>query len=177
MVLEWAVHREAQQRGQLADTLDQAHVIINNPDGTILYWNSLDQSMYGWTPEEALGKKHHELLRAEFSRPHSEIEAELFKTGSWNGEIRQFRRDGSVIWVASHWALQYDAAGKPTSFIKMNTDITALKDTGEALRASENTVRSLFENASQGILLVDQDGLLVDTTPPWNRCSVIPAGN
>jgi PAS domain S-box-containing protein len=162
LALEWAVHREAQGRSRLAETLDQAHVVINKPDGTILYWNRVAESIYGWTAEEARGKKQHELLHAEFSKPYREVEAELFESGSWNGEIRQSRRDGSTLWVASHWALQYDRHGERSTLIKMSSDITNHKRTEEALQVSETTVRTLFENASQGILLVDEAGRLID---------------
>ena len=50
----------------------------------------------------------------------------------------------------------------PVSIIKVNNDITALKRSEEALRTSEATERSLFENAAQGILTADRKGRIVD---------------
>jgi two-component system, sensor histidine kinase PdtaS len=147
---------------ELSATLDKAQIIIQGLDGAILFWNSGAEALYGWTREEALGRKSHELLETELPRPFEEIQAELLAHGSWTGEFRQRCRDGSILWVASYWALHRDARGRPISVVKANNDITALKRTDEALRASEATARSLFENASQGILTTDRHGRIVD---------------
>jgi PAS domain S-box-containing protein len=103
---------------ELAATLDKTTTFIQKMDGTILYWNSGVESMVGWSPEEAMGRKAHELLGAELPRPYSEIQDELLKGGSWRGEFRQCRRDGSSMWVTSHWALHRDARGEPLSVVK-----------------------------------------------------------
>ncbi|HMF78150.1 MAG TPA: PAS domain S-box protein [Bryobacteraceae bacterium] len=147
---------------EFAATLDKTQTIVQKLDGTILYWNSGAESTYGWPREEALGRKSHELLEAAFPLPLAEIQAELLKTGSWNGEFVQRRRDGSSIWVASTWALHRNLQGEPISVANVNNDITELKHANEALRASEATARSLFENASQGILTADRAGRIVD---------------
>lgn len=54
-------------------------------------------------------------------------------TGHWKGEVSQLRRDGSRIYVASHWILYMDRQGKPTAILEVNNDITALKKAEEAL--------------------------------------------
>ena len=150
------------QLAEFAATLDQTQAIIHKLDGTILYWSTGAELLYGWSREEAMGRKSHELLKSEFSRPIAELEAELMEHGSWRGEFRQRCRDGSAIWVAGYWAVHRNAEGIPVSVVKVNNDITALKTATEALRATEATARSLFENASQGILTIDRDGLIVD---------------
>jgi PAS domain S-box-containing protein len=141
-----------------AATLDRAQIIIQKVDGTIMFWNSGAEVLYGWSRQEAVGRKSHELLETELPQPLAEIQAELLEHGQWTGEFRQRRRDGSAIWVASYWALHRNAAGEPVSVVKVNNDITELKRTSEALRTSEATARSLFENASQGILIAAADG-------------------
>ncbi len=144
-------------------TLDKSQVILQQLDGTIFYWNSGAQSIYGWSEEEALGKKSHELLSAELPQPFEEIQAELLEHDTWSGEYKQYCRDGRAIWVSSHWILHRDALGEPVSVANVNKDVTELKRTRKALRTSEGTVRSLFENASQGILVTNRAGLIVDT--------------
>lgn len=158
-----------EQVAVLAATLDKAQAIVQKLDGTILFWNSGAEALYGWSREEALGRKSHELLRSELPVPFEEIRAELLAHDNWTGEFRQYCRDGSPIWVASHWALHRNAAGEPVSVVKVNNDITELKRTGEALRASEATARSLFENASQGILTVARDGRITDANAMAGR--------
>ena len=150
------------QFAEFAAVLDQTHTVIHKLDGTILYWNSGAESLYGWSREAAIGRKIHELLKTEYARPLEEIQAELLKHDKWSGECRQHCRDGSAIWVASFLSVRRDTEGEPVSVVRMSNDITELKRTTEALRISEATARSLFENASQGILTVDREGRIVD---------------
>lgn len=147
---------------EYAATLDKAQVMIQKVDGSILYWNSGAELMYGWSKEEALGRKSYELLKTEYPRPFEEIHKELLKYGSWSGECRQLCRDGSHIWVATYLAVHRDAEGSPISVVRVNNDITALKHTTKELEISQATALSLFENAAQGILTVDDSGCVVD---------------
>ena len=147
---------------EFAATLDKTHVIVQDLDGTILSWNSGAETLYGWSRSQALGRNSHELLDVSLPQPLDTIRETLLKTGSWTGEFRQRRRDGSEIWVMGHWTLIQNSAGQPVSVIKLNNDITALKNSENALRASEATARSFFENAAPGILTADRDGRIVD---------------
>jgi PAS domain S-box-containing protein len=151
-----------QNLAEFAAILDKAQLIIQKLDGTILYWNSGAESLYGWPRQEAVGRKSHELLESELPQPLEEIQTALLQHGSWAGEFEQKCRDGSTIWVASSWSLHRNASGEPVSVLKVNNDITPLKRTTEALRISNATARSLFENASQGILTADREGRIVD---------------
>src|SRR5262245_42291689 len=74
--------------------LDLAHVLMRDMSDRIVLWTRGTQQMYGWTPEEALGRLSHELLRTEFPRPLAEIQAELRERGEWEGELVHFRKDG-----------------------------------------------------------------------------------
>src|SRR5579863_5937607 len=147
---------------ELAATLDKTQAVIQKLDGTILYWSSGSEWLFGWSSAEAMGRKSQELLKTELPCPFEQIRAELLEFGIWRGEFKQRRRDGSSVWVASYWALHRNAEGEPVSVAQVNNDITELKHAGELLRKSEATVRSLFDNASQGILTADGEGRIVD---------------
>lgn len=56
--------------------------------------------------------------------------------GTWNGEIQQFRKDGSKIIVEGHLTLVKDDTGNPKSILAINTDITKRK-------AAENEIHQL----------------------------------
>jgi len=64
--------------------------------------------LYGWTPEEAIGKDTHELLRTVFPVPIDEIRAELLRAGRWEGELEKTKADGTQVVVASRWSLRRD---------------------------------------------------------------------
>src|SRR5579883_498704 len=93
--------------------------------------------MYGWTEQEALGRNVHELLKTVFPTPLAQLEAQLQSRGQWEGELIHTRKDGSILVVASHWAMHRDANGKPVAVLEINNDVTELKRLQEALRESD----------------------------------------
>lgn len=129
----WDIHGATSPSGQaLARAFDLAYAMVRDLDGQIFFWSSNMELLYGWSRAEALGRVSHDLLKTEFPKPLSEINAELTRVGHWEGELRHHSRDGRKIIVASHWALDRNEAGKPAAVIEVNSDISAQK-TAEAL--------------------------------------------
>lgn len=142
-----------------AALLDLAPVLALSLDHVITFWNTGDRNLYGFTSEEALGRLSYELLRTEFPKPLEEMKAELFVSGVWAGELVHRRRDGARITVASHSVLQRDSTGEPIAILETSNDITPLKHAQEALRQSEEQYRHIVETASEGIWIVDPEGI------------------
>jgi PAS domain S-box-containing protein len=117
----------ARELADRANLLDLTHdtVFVRDVAGVITYWNRAAEDIYGWSREEALGRVSHELLRTVFPAPLHAINADLQRTGGWQGELKHFGRDGREMTLASRWALQRDAQGRPTAVLETNTDITA----------------------------------------------------
>jgi PAS domain S-box-containing protein len=76
-------------------------------------------------------------------------------------EKRYLRKDGSTLWVAFSMVVERDANGKPLYEIGIYDDITARKQTDEALRESEERFRQTFELAGSGMAHVDMRGRFV----------------
>src|SRR5256714_1119000 len=122
-----------------ASLLNLTHdtVFVRDMNDVITYWNRGAEERYGWSSEEAVGRVSHELTQTSFPAPLQEIKAELLKTGRWKGELIHTRRDGSLVTVASRWALQRDEAHNPVAILETNNDITERKQMEEKLRDSE----------------------------------------
>ena len=101
--------------GLQAELLDltQDAIIVRNLKNEIIFCNRAAERLYGWPKEEAHGKIIYELLQPRFPKDLPEIEAEIHKSGYWEGELVHRRRDGSEIVVSSRWALRRDSGGKP----------------------------------------------------------------
>jgi PAS domain S-box-containing protein len=97
-------------------------VLIRDTDGTIRFWNSGGQQMYGWAPAETIGQSSHRLFRTRFPEPLETIESALRKRGVWEGTLIHTRRDGSPIVVASHWELLAAGTQTPT-ILEINRDL------------------------------------------------------
>jgi hypothetical protein len=77
--------------------------------------------------EQAVGKVSHKLTQTIFPARLEEINAELFRTGRWEGELIHTKRDGTQVTVASRWALQRDEQGNRIAILETNNDITERK--------------------------------------------------
>ncbi|MDB5795669.1 MAG: domain S-box [Noviherbaspirillum sp.] len=138
--LEERVRERTRSLQQQANLLQLAYdaIIVRDVEGKILFWNRGAEVMYGWSESEALGRQKYELLQTEFPTSREQFHENLLTQGHWEGELRQVRRNGELIIVASRHALHLDAQGRPSSILEINTDITEQKMVQAQLqRASE----------------------------------------
>jgi len=147
--------------------LDLAHVLVRDRDRRIVMWNTIDEELYGWTREEALGKHSHELLKTRFPRPHDEIEREFLRTGRWQGEVVHTRRDGTPVVVASQWVAQMNEADELVAVLEVNRDITEKSNAKEALKLSEERYKALTELIPQLVWTSLPDGRIDYASPRW----------
>jgi two-component system, chemotaxis family, CheB/CheR fusion protein len=127
--------KQLEELKRQATMLDMARdsVILRDLKGNILSWNRGAEEMYGWRSDEAVAKNTADLLHTVFPKPYKEIQAELQKTGHWEGELVHKRRDGQDIVVSSRWALLEQDGGRPIA-LEINTDITQRKRSEDSLR-------------------------------------------
>src|SRR6516225_8587002 len=123
------LQKEVATRTQQASLLELAHdpIFVRNMDGVITYWNGGAQELYGWTAEQAVGKRTQELLRTVFPKPFDEIQKELLGTGRWEGTLEKTKADGTNVSVASRWSLQCDENKNPIAILETENDITERK--------------------------------------------------
>ncbi|MFO7369449.1 MAG: PAS domain S-box protein [Bacteroidales bacterium] len=79
-------------------------------------------------------------------------------------EVKHYRSDGSVIWVGMNISFTRDSKGNITGLLGVTRDISEWRQAEEALRISEEKMRTLFTVAPIGIGLV-QDGMLIEVNP------------
>src|SRR5712691_3334902 len=131
-----ALETEVAARTQQASLLDLTHdtIFVRDMSDVITYWNRGAQELYGWTAEEAIGKRTHQLLQTVFPVPMDEIRAELLRAGRWEGELEKTKADGTQVVVASLWSLRRDEQERPVAILETNNDITERKRTEGAIR-------------------------------------------
>jgi PAS domain S-box-containing protein len=127
---------EVEERTQQASLLNLTHdsIFVRNMSDIITYWNRGAQELYGWSAEEAIGKRSHDLLRTVFPAPIEDIGSELLRTGRWEGEVTHTKSDESVVVVASRWSLRRDDRERPIATMETNNDITERKRHDEEIR-------------------------------------------
>jgi two-component system, NtrC family, sensor kinase len=137
--LEQRVADRTEELSERADLLDLASeaIMVRDMNGTIRFWNSGAEALYGWKREEILDKSLHNVLSTKFPVPSSEIEKSLYETGRWEGNLVQRTRDGREITVAYRKALKSDKARSTKVILEIGRDVTATLRAEQALRATE----------------------------------------
>ena len=104
-----------------------------------------------------------ELLATEFpAGGRADLFASLRRHGQWQGELRQRRRDGSLIITGTQWTLRFDPhTGEPVSIVSTRTDLSALRRVERALSRSEAGLRRAQEVSGVVAFEVAEDGTLV----------------
>ena len=97
-------------------------------EGTIQFWNSGAELMYGWPRDEIDGRLIGDLLFTEAQREkYNAAMEDIRRFKEWNGEHHQVRKDGKEILVESRWrAIEKATTGKMQILI-VNSDITEKK--------------------------------------------------
>jgi PAS domain S-box-containing protein len=100
-------------------------IIVRDQDGTIRYWSTEAQLIYGWTPQEVLGTRTHNLFKTRFPTSLARIEKETRERLSWKGDLIHRRRDGSLITVNSRWSIQENPQNESLTVIEVNKESPA----------------------------------------------------
>src|SRR5499433_3130434 len=118
------------RQNELLDQTSEA-IFIWELDGGITYWNRGAEETYGFTRDEALGRKSYELLNSS-PRASSFLDV-LRRQGQWTGELTNVRRDGMRVVVESRMMMGRDG-GQSKLVFETNTPLTERKRVEEDLR-------------------------------------------
>jgi PAS domain S-box-containing protein len=120
-------------------------------------------------PEQLIGKSLREVLPPDVYDVARAALNEAFGTGFSHG--RQYRLDlpHGPFWFELSIARMTEVPGQDPRCICLSRDITARKQTGEALIKSENQYRKLFENAPVGIFRTNSRGEVLEVNNTMAR--------
>lgn len=135
-------------------------IALTDIGGELLFVNRALGSMYGYSPDELVGRNLSEMHNAEQMPVFEAAYQQIKKSGGFSGEIFSSRRDGAVFPIMVHSSIIKDVDGKPLGILSTVQDVTERKRTEEALQKVEEKYRLLVENANE-VILVGQEGKVV----------------
>ena len=113
-------------------TLSYEPMLAWRLDGVIEFWNAGAERLYGFAPDEAVGRSSHSLLQTKFPIEFIELRSQLRSERYWSGELRHICKDGHEVIVDSRMQLLGD-----DTVLEVNRDVTDAK----ALIARQAAVR------------------------------------
>ena len=155
--VETALRANEERLRQYAELLEHAPVLVRDGEDRIVVWNRGMELLYGWSRDEALGKVSHELLGTQFPLSRAEVDSQLTRTGSWEGELRHRRADGTEIVVASRQIVHRDAAGERRAVVEVNADVTALRRAEQALQEANEKLREADRRKNEFLAVLSHE--------------------
>ena len=119
------------QRNQNSDrggSLLSSHAVIaTDLKGTITFWNSGAEALYGWKSEEVLGRNILDVTPSNLSRDDAAaIMAKLVRGETWSGEFEVRKRDGTVFRAYITDSPTYNADGELSGVVGSSVDVRSL---------------------------------------------------
>ncbi len=164
-----AALRESEQR--FRSVFDGAAIGIMRLDlrGNCLESNRAMQAMLGYDAEELTSTDLSTLLHPDDRAQAVERFRETIRGRRDHDqfELRYLRKDGSVVWTQATVSLGRDVAGEPLFCIGMMQDVSQRREAEQAMQRSEARFRSLIQNISDIIALLDANGRVLYISPSF----------
>ncbi|MBD2073114.1 PAS domain-containing protein [Phormidium sp. FACHB-592] len=133
---EETLQRSLKDLADVKFALDQSSIVaITDPKGVITYINNKFCQISKYAPWELIGKTHQVINSGYHPK---EFFMEMWKTITkgqvWQGEVKNRAKDGSYYWVDTTIVPFLSKPGEPYQYVAIRNDITAFKETKEALQ-------------------------------------------
>lgn len=138
---------------------------ITSLDGHYIFVNDSLCNILGYSREELDALTYRDITHPDDLRLGEE-ERNRMRAGqlsSYRIDAKRYvRKDGRVVWLRLAVSLVRDEHGEPLCFFGQQEDVSERLRIESELRNSEEKFQTLFESASDGMLLLDMEGRILD---------------
>ncbi|MGE4297788.1 MAG: transporter substrate-binding domain-containing protein [Desulfovibrionaceae bacterium] len=140
-----------------------ASVVITDRSGSIEYVNPTFCAVTGYTSEEAVGQNPR-ILKSGAHPPafYQQLWDTLGRQETWYGEFVNRKKNGELYWETASISPIVDESGMTTGYLAVKQDVTARKQADEALKESEQRLKTILSSSNEGFWLIDKNAATLD---------------
>ncbi len=144
-------------------------IITLDLDGTVKSWNPAAEQIFGWSPEEVIGRFNPIVPKEKENEFKGLVKALLQGKVFSNLEVSRRKKDGSPVDVSLSTAPLRDAHGNIRGIVGILADMTAYKKAENALRKSEAQFRRVVDSNMIGIVFSGVNGNITEANDSFLR--------
>jgi two-component system, NarL family, sensor histidine kinase EvgS len=175
--LESRVEELAEKEENLSVTLNSIGdgVMATDTDGCVTRLNAVAEKLTGWTGSQAIGRPVEEIFRIinQHTREPAAIPvAATLEQSAIHGLANDtvlIARDGSECQIADSCAPIRDPDGKIIGTVLVFRDVSKEYAAQAALRDSATRIQTIFNTAGDGIITIDEQGVIESMNPSAER--------
>lgn len=154
--------RTSEDRFRALFDMSRDGIVFVDLEGHIEEMNQAYLDLVGYGRDEITTHTYQDLTPEKWRDGEAEIiETQVMRRGySDEYEKEYVRKDGSTAPISLRTILVRDLDGRPIHFMGIVRDISELKEKEEALKASEQRYRSLFDLSHDGVVFVALEGAI-----------------
>ena len=165
--------RESEERYRtVLETIEEGYYEVDLA-GNLTFFNDSLCGINGYPRDEMMGMNNRQYMSDETAKVVYETFNRVYRTGE---PARAFgwqviRKDGTKSFVEASISLMSGPSGDPVGFRGFIRDIAERERAEQALKASEEKLRAMFESITDGIVVTDLQGIILDVNDVVVRMS------
>ena len=141
-------------------------VVVTDLDGHITHWGGGASTIFGYSASEMTGRTLASIYPG-LPKNAARVLATRLATGDYTGEWEGRHKDGSTIWLSVHITDVRDAAGLPSGFLGVATDVSA----GHASAGELARMSAAIGQSSESIIITNTKAEIEYVNPAFERAS------
>ncbi len=137
----------------------------------IILWNKYAETIFGWKSEETIGKKISLQLKLDAftGKTREEIRQDLLTGNNFFGEYNVVCKGGEKKVMLFSFSPFINPKNELEAIICVASDYTEQKNFKEIIKSHENQYRKLFELSPSCILVLNNEGVIIDVNETFCR--------
>ena len=139
---------------------------LADADYAIIYANEAFLRITGYSMQEVLGRNCRIMQDDDRDQAGvTELRVALQSNRDAHAILRNYRKDGSLFWNEIYISPIHDQQNRVTHYVGVLNDVTHRVEMEYELSKSEARMRAIFDNVSDGIIIIDENGIIEKLNP------------